>query len=132
MVHIIEFYCSNRASTNQEILTCNFFCIYTRCTTRRCLSRRILKLHILIIFLFGMPFRYNVFFSNKEDRGIVLLYTRISRKSKVNCLTANARFVFFRNIATRLNLFDCFFQYTYIYMFYNNMCNVVFNEHITL
>ena len=35
----------------------------------------------------------------QQDRGIYLLYTRISRKSQVNSLTANARFI--RNIGTR-------------------------------
>ena len=34
-----------------------------------------------------------------KDKGMYLLYTRISRKSQVNSLTANARF--FRNIGTR-------------------------------
>ena len=38
--------------------------------------------------------------SNKKDRGIYMLYTPISRKSQLNSLTANARFI--RNIETRL------------------------------
>ena len=40
-----------------------------------------------------------LFLSDKKDRGIFWLYTRISGKSQVNSFTANARCI--RNIGTR-------------------------------
>ena len=58
-----------------------FFFIYIRCPTRRLLCCGIL-LHILIIFLFGIPCGYSVFsFQIKRQRNFLVIYTNILQKS---------------------------------------------------
>ena len=80
---------------------------------------------ILIIFLFGIPCWYNVFsFQIKTNRGIFLSFTRISRKSQVNHPSLRMHDLL-EILEHAFSLLGGFFQYTYNYLFYNNMCKVV-------